>query len=190
MEAPAMHMPSRVGRLVYGVTIFRLLAGVLVASLAAQAYPVLLALLVCIALLSDVVDGWLARSLKVESAFGAMLDLVADKALTATLLLVAASRGVDLLPLTIIACRDLIMLGMRTVSFEGKRLLPTSRWFGAMLMVAVGCLTVSLLLMDGERAFLLNRIGYWIVAAAVIANTTIRLWIAAPNMQKAARVVS
>jgi phosphatidylglycerophosphate synthase len=64
-------------------TASRLGAGLVFASLAFQAVPrgILITLYV-IAIVSDILDGYLARSLKVVTYLGRVLDLVSDKSLT------------------------------------------------------------------------------------------------------------
>jgi phosphatidylglycerophosphate synthase len=100
--------------------LLRLVAGLLFASLAFQGVPLgLLAMLYLGAMLSDLLDGLLARRLHVESFVGRILDLVSDKSLTIVSLLYAAARGISMLPLAMIATREIIMIGLRLVTVEG-----------------------------------------------------------------------
>ena len=71
---------------------------------------------------SDVVDGWLARRLGLSSAFGAFLDLIADRLLTlaAVVGLIAAGRlpGVWAAAGLLLVVRDLVVAGLNE-SFAG-----------------------------------------------------------------------
>ena len=49
-----------------------------------------------IACISDFLDGWLARHLKEESAFGAFLDPVADKLMVAAVLIVLVQQNPEI----------------------------------------------------------------------------------------------
>jgi len=73
-----------------------------------------------IAALTDWADGWLARRLKVQSAFGAFLDPVADKLMVATALVLLVSTppaGLHpawlALPATIIIGREIAVSALR-----------------------------------------------------------------------------
>src|SRR5882724_10149688 len=102
--------------LVQSISIFRILAVLVFVGLATNSTSrTLLTILYVFALISDLIDGYLARLLHVPSHFGRVMDLVADKSLAVVSLLYAAERGMPLLPLALIAARDIIMIGMRLV---------------------------------------------------------------------------
>ncbi len=68
--------------------------------------------------LTDFFDGWLARRLHQESAYGAMLDPIADKLLTATVIIVLSAQGVfnelaAMLSVWVIILRELFVAGLR-----------------------------------------------------------------------------
>ena len=91
-------------------------------------YP--LAALVClIALLSDVLDGYFARRRASVSKLGIFLDLIADKILTATVLV--AFVDLELLPtwpVAVILGREFIITGLRTVAAAEGMLIPAAAW--------------------------------------------------------------
>ncbi|USO02489.1 MAG: CDP-alcohol phosphatidyltransferase family protein [Alphaproteobacteria bacterium] len=66
---------------------------------------------------SDVLDGYLARSLKSETKFGAMLDQISDKIFVISTFLMMAilkwMKNVDLIPVFLILFRDFAISGLR-----------------------------------------------------------------------------
>src|SRR2546425_8523176 len=124
--------------LVQSISLSRLLAAILFASLAFQNVPLPLLLgLYLFAIVTDVIDGYLARKLKAATYFGKVLDLVGDKSLTIVSLLYAAARGISIAPLVLIATREVISIGMRMIIVEGTQLLPTSRILGGAMALAL-----------------------------------------------------
>lgn len=75
------------------------------------------------ALISEFLDGFLARRLKAESKFGQALDPIADKlfVLSTILVLVMESR-MTVLAFSLVAMRDIVVaLGSLSVTLESKR---------------------------------------------------------------------
>ena len=70
-----------------------------------------------VASVTDYIDGYIARKLKVESNFGEMLDPIADKLLIAAVLLALASVQVNgwlfMLPALVILIREFMISGLR-----------------------------------------------------------------------------
>ncbi len=96
-----------------------------------------------LASISDWFDGYLARRLKQQSAFGAFLDPVADKLMVATamtLLVMAYPRALMVLPAVVIVGREIAVSALREwmaslgenakvkVSFMGKVKTFTQLW--------------------------------------------------------------
>src|SRR5436853_3549546 len=123
-------------RLVTAISISRLLIALLFASIAVHASATLVAGVYVVAMSSDLVDGYLARKLKVETHFGRILDLTSDKCLTIVSLVFAATRGIDTFPLALIATREIVGLGIRMIIFAGGPLLPTNRTLGRLMVLA------------------------------------------------------
>jgi CDP-diacylglycerol---glycerol-3-phosphate 3-phosphatidyltransferase len=161
--------------LVQGITVSRIVAAILIGACANRADGAFILVLYCYALSTDLIDGFLARKLRVSSEIGHVLDLVADKSLTAVSLLYAASMEVELMPLVVIGLRDLIMLGMRAVHDQRGSLLPTSRWFGAMMLTGVAAATAGLAVAkDAEfRDACVNF--FWVLAALALGNIVWRI---------------
>lgn len=182
----SVHLPEKGSRayLVHSVSLLRIFSSLALALLVFHVHAPIIIVLYLVALASDYFDGWLARLIKVESSFGKSLDLIADKSLTAVSLLYAASRGIDLGPLAVIALRDLITLGMRAVLINEAQLLPTSRWFGAVLLVGVCGVNVVLLLTINDLAWTVCRALYWILGIVALANIISRFSTIWPAIQK------
>lgn len=104
---------------------------------------VLLTVLFFVAAISDWFDGFLARALKQQSAFGAFLDPVADKLMVATamaLLVMANHSALMALPAVVIIGREIAVSALREwmaklgenakvkVSFMGKVKTFTQLW--------------------------------------------------------------
>jgi cardiolipin synthase len=99
------------------------------------------------AAVTDFLDGYLARTMGQQSAFGRMLDPIADKLLVASCLLMLAAeetiRGWSLLASVVILCREILVSGLREYLAELRVSVPVSRlakWKTTWQLVAVGFL--------------------------------------------------
>ena len=67
--------------------------------------------------ITDILDGYFARSLGQQSSFGRMLDPIADKLLVASCLLMLAAdetiKGWSLWAAIVILCREILVSGLR-----------------------------------------------------------------------------
>lgn len=125
-----------------------------------------------LASLTDYLDGYLARKLKQESAFGKFLDPVADKLIVAVALVLLAEEQANCwftIPAVIIVCREITVSALRewmadvgsssnvAVSWLGKlkttaqmvaicMLLAIPPEFSNMLFMAYGCLYLAVVL--------------------------------------------
>jgi cardiolipin synthase len=103
--------------------------------------------LFCLAGLTDAVDGMIARKLNAESAFGRMLDPIADKLIVSAALLMLAADGTiagwSLWAGVTILCREILVSGLReflgtlAVSVPVTKL---AKWKTVVQMVAIGFL--------------------------------------------------
>ena len=106
---------------------------------------------------TDFLDGYYARIWDQQSAFGRMLDPIADKLLVASCLLMLAAeetiRGWTLLAAVIILCREILVSGLREYLAELRVSVPVTKlakWKTTMQMVALGFLLVG---PAGDRYF-------------------------------------
>ena len=70
-----------------------------------------------IAAITDYLDGYLARSRNELSAFGRLLDPIADKLLVVSALMIIVANGlvdsVSYIPVVVILCREIMVSGLR-----------------------------------------------------------------------------
>ena len=100
-----------------------------------------------IASVTDYIDGYMARRLKVESPLGEMLDPIADKLLVAAVLLalasITSSGWVFLAPALIILIREFMISGLREFLAKQNVSAPVTRlakWKTTALILALGFL--------------------------------------------------
>ncbi len=97
--------------------------------------------------ITDILDGYFARSLGQQSSFGRMLDPIADKLLVASCLLMLAAdetiRGWSLWAAIVILCREILVSGLREYLAELRVSVPVTRlakWKTTAQLVAIGFL--------------------------------------------------
>jgi cardiolipin synthase (CMP-forming) len=124
-----------------------------------------------IASFTDVLDGFLARRLRVTSKIGALLDPVADKVLLSGSFLTLGLKGV--IPfwlMAIVLGRDLLILGFAIVALARKirREFPPSVWGKASTAAQIACV---LFVVGHEAAItplIVATLLGWIAAALTI----------------------
>ena len=106
--------------------------------------------LFCIAGITDLFDGMIARKLNAESSLGRMLDPIADKLMvSAALLMLAADgtlKGIHLMAGLVILCREILVSGLREFLAGADVSLPVTRiakMKTTVQMVAIGALIAS-----------------------------------------------
>lgn len=133
-------------------------------------WSVFAAILFIVAAITDWFDGYLARSRNETSAFGRLLDPIADKLLVVSALLIIVANKMVLpisyIPVIVILCREVLVSGLREFLAEVKvgmpvtrlakwktafqmtalallllGVVPTFRWMGEVLLWAAGVLT-------------------------------------------------
>ena len=128
------------------------------------------------AALTDYFDGLLARRWKQVSAFGRMLDPIADKLLIASVLLAVTYtgeiNGVHIWAAIIILCREILVSGLREFLAEVRVSVPVTqmaKWKTTFQMIAIGFLIVG---PAGDKVFHhTSTIGLtflWIAAIATL----------------------
>ncbi len=100
-----------------------------------------------VAALTDILDGYLARSWGQQSSFGRMLDPIADKLLVSSALLMLAAdgtiRGWSLWAAIVILCREILVSGLREYLAElrvGVPVTQLAKWKTLLQNFAVGFL--------------------------------------------------
>jgi cardiolipin synthase len=129
-----------------------------------------------VAAVTDFFDGYLARAWDQHSAFGRMLDPIADKLLVASCLLMLAADGIihgwTLWAAIVILCREILVSGLREYLAALRVSVPVTRlakWKTTAQLVAIGFLLAG---EAGDRVLPFNtQIGLsllWISALVTI----------------------
>ena len=99
----------------------------------ATLWQLVAAILFIVASITDYLDGYLARSRNETSAFGRLLDPIADKLLvTSALVVILAVPGMvvcklSYIPVIVILCREILVSGLREFLMEVKVGMPVTR---------------------------------------------------------------
>ena len=110
------------------------------------AWSMLAAIMFVVASITDYFDGYLARARNETSAFGRLLDPIADKLLVATALVVILAKpdmyscSLTVLPIFVILCREILVSGLREFLREVNVGLPVTKlakWKTTFQMVAL-----------------------------------------------------
>ena len=125
-------------------------------------------LLFIVAAITDYLDGYLARSRNELSAFGRLLDPIADKLLVVSALVIIVANGlvdtISYIPVVVILCREILVSGLREFLSEVRVGLPVTRlakWKTGFQMVALAVLLMA-------PALFFNILeGFWIFIGTV-----------------------
>lgn len=127
-------------------------------------------LLFTIAGLSDFLDGWLARRWGQVSAFGRMLDPIADKAMIAitgaVLIALFELSAVVTIPVTVILLRETLVSGLREY-LKGARVLDVTllaKWKTTVQMLAFGALLLAGALEAADWVRVAGYVLLWLAA--------------------------
>lgn len=148
------------------------------------------AIIFSLACVTDWLDGYLARKLKLMSPFGAFMDPVADKLLVATsLLLLVGARDLDYItvPAIIIVGREIVISALREWMAEiGSRASVTVSYIGK-LKTTVQMLAIVLLLVFYPSASWWGVLGFillYVSAILTIWSMIIYLKLSWPQLMK------
>src|SRR2546423_5992257 len=109
--------------------------------------------------------------IRAETYLGKVIDLVSDKSMTIVSLLYAAARGINILPLALIATREIIMTGARIIIVEGTQLFPTNKILGGMMELLLWGNTLFLVLAaKNSNLISIANIIYWACAVFYSLN--------------------
>lgn len=90
-------------------------------------------ILLITAVLSDFLDGYLARKFKMTSIGGQLLDLFSDKYLNCISIIFLIIQGYALLPLIMILTKEIFVLSFRSIIINGKFIISTNRTIGGFM---------------------------------------------------------
>ncbi len=113
------------------------------------------------AILTDYLDGILARRSKKVTAFGKLMDSIADKAVIVTMFFALVAEG-SMPPwmAAIMVVREFAVTGLRMVALEAGEVIAANRW-GKIKMVTQSAAVLVLLLGYAQ-------VGYWAMCVAMI----------------------
>ncbi len=135
----------------------------------------LLGVIFILASLTDWLDGYLARKLKLESHLGAVLDPISDKILSASAILILISENIaPILPCAIILFREIFISGLRE-SLSNKNYPTLKVTLLAKLKTFIQFISFTLLLLgkDIEKIFIVNVINIGVYALWIAAILTV-----------------
>ncbi len=133
---------------------------------------------------TDWLDGVLARGLDAESAFGARLDPIADKLLTASsLLALAHTEGWSLflaLPTLAIVGRDVLLTAMREAlgNPSGMKVSNAAKWKTAIALAAIGCVLFGFAICELTH-YAERYAPLWVLTRSVLLAGLAGIWLAA-----------
>ncbi len=132
-----------------------------------------------LAMLTDLLDGWLARRLEQETRFGAFLDPVADKLIVSAALVMIVSREQSLImvaPAMIVIGREIAVSALREWMAQlGRRHLVRVSQLGKIKTVAQAAAISLMLYHEPVLGFDVNRAGLallYIAAALTLVSMT------------------
>lgn len=133
--------------------------------------------LYALASITDYLDGYLARTLQVQSAFGRLLDPIADKLLVGACLLILSALGYiagwAVLAALVILLREILVSGLREFLAEIRIGMPVSRlakWKTAVQLVAIGFLIIGESAPAWTNAQSVGEVGLWVAAAFTLVT--------------------
>lgn len=128
-----------------------------------------------LAAITDFFDGYAARVLRQQSAFGRFLDPVADKLLVASALLMMVAfgqiTGLVILPAVVILCREIMVSGLREYLAGLRVSVPVSqlaKWKTTIQMISIGFLLVGDASPDAIPARVIGEVALWMAAALTL----------------------
>lgn len=133
-----------------GVTIIRILAIPVILFLlfaTGRMFQVITAVIFLLVALTDMLDGYFARSRKMVTTLGKFLDPLADKLLIVTALIALISaRGIPLWMVIVIVGREIAVTGLRGIAMSEGMVIPSSllgKYKTAFEMTSIFCLILK-----------------------------------------------
>ncbi len=127
------------------------------------------------AFITDIADGYIARSQNLVTNFGKLMDPIADKLLTASALIMLTAKGM-LSPIAaiIIIAREFLISGFRLVS-AGSGVVIAANWLGKLKTTTQAIAMVMVMLQDLVIKVFGFRLDLWMVWISVFF-TVVSAW--------------
>ena len=123
----------------------------------------------CFACATDMIDGWLARRSGAETAFGKLMDPLADKVLvTAALVALVELERLGAWVAMVIIAREFAVTGLRTLAAEQGDVVGAS-YFGKVKTILQMLMILLLILVDPSPAWL-DALVYATVAVTIASG--------------------
>ena len=121
------------------------------------------------AILTDYFDGVLARRSGKVTAFGKLMDSIADKALIVSLFFALVGEGMMVSWMAaIMVVREFAVTGLRMVALESGEVIAANRWGKAKMNAQSLAIFVLLLAYAGIGGAFMASLGWWIMLVALI----------------------
>ena len=129
----------------------------------------LAAVVFVIASATDALDGWIARRRSMVTAFGKLMDPLADKLLiTAALVSLVALYRLDAWVAMVIIAREFAVTGLRMLAIEQGHVIPASFW-GKLKTTSQVAMVLALIWADRPAAWI-DVLIYVTVAITVVSG--------------------
>ena len=149
------------------VALIPVLVAVLLSTLAES--DLLAAVVFIVASATDALDGWLARRRSMVTAFGKLMDPLADKLLiTAALVSLVALDRLDAWVAMVIIAREFAVTGLRMLAVEQGEVISASVW-GKLKTTAQVAMVLALIWVDGPRTWV-DVLVYVTVVVTVLSG--------------------
>src|ERR671917_1542084 len=123
------------------------------------------------AILTDYLDGILARRSKKVTAFGKLMDSIADKAVIVSLFFALVAEGsMAAWMAAIMVVREFAVTGLRMVALEAGEVIAANRWGKAKMNAQSIAVFILLLGEPGASGWrgVMAEIGWWAMLVAVV----------------------
>lgn len=130
----------------------------------------LAALVFSAAVLTDGIDGFIARKCKQMTKLGAFLDPLADKLLiTASLVCLVELHKIQSWIVIIIIARELIITSFRAVKAAEGIVIPASKW--GKVKTVIQALAILIVILEGQwQAYIPYSLGAWGIYTVAIVT--------------------
>lgn len=120
-----------------------------------------------IAYITDIADGYIARSQNLITDFGKLMDPIADKLLSASALIMLTANGMlDPIAAIIIIAREFLISGFRLVT-AGNGVVIAASWLGKIKTLSQAIALVMVMLQELMVEVFAFRLDLWILWISV-----------------------
>ena len=130
----------------------------------------------CVASLTDMLDGKIARKYNLVTNFGKFMDPLADKLLVCTALICLTSMNrLNVIVVLVIIAREFIISGFRLVASDNGIVIAASYW-GKFKTVSQMIMIILLLIDLGGVFDILEQIFIWLSLALTVISLITYIW--------------